>query len=58
MNDVAGKVAHPEFCQELGELFGEVLAALPDEPASPERVAFEDTRRARQAEARKRWQSS
>jgi len=49
---------HPEFRQELEALSGEVLAALPDEPAPAERIAFEDTRRARQAEARKRWKSS
>jgi NAD(P)-dependent dehydrogenase (short-subunit alcohol dehydrogenase family) len=49
---------HPEFRQELQELCDEVLAAVPDEPAPADRVAFEDSRRARQAEARKRWKSS
>jgi NAD(P)-dependent dehydrogenase (short-subunit alcohol dehydrogenase family) len=46
---------HPEFRQELQGLFGDVLAALPDEPAPAERVAFEEDRRARQAQAGRGW---
>ncbi len=33
--------SHSEFKEELREVFDEILAYLPDEPAPPERVAFE-----------------
>jgi NAD(P)-dependent dehydrogenase (short-subunit alcohol dehydrogenase family) len=46
---------HPEFRDELREIFDEALAALPDEPAPPERIAFEDGRRAAKAQARAAW---
>ncbi|HKD20399.1 MAG TPA: SDR family NAD(P)-dependent oxidoreductase [Rhizomicrobium sp.] len=36
---------HPEFRDELREIFDEVLAALPDGKADPKRLAFEETRR-------------
>jgi NADP-dependent 3-hydroxy acid dehydrogenase YdfG len=37
--------SHPEFKDELAELFGEALAALPTGTAPPERLAFEQGRR-------------
>ena len=37
--------SHPEFKEELQEIFGEVLSALPEEDAPAERLAFEKTRR-------------
>lgn len=43
---------HPEFKEELRELFDEVLAALPEETPPAERLAFEDRRRALKAQAR------
>jgi NAD(P)-dependent dehydrogenase (short-subunit alcohol dehydrogenase family) len=46
---------HPEFREELRELFDEALDALPDEPAPAGRVAFEDGRRAAKAQARAAW---
>jgi NAD(P)-dependent dehydrogenase (short-subunit alcohol dehydrogenase family) len=46
---------HPEFRDELRELFDEALTALPDEPAPADRVAFEDGRRAAKAQARAAW---
>ncbi len=46
---------HPEFRAELEEVFDEALAALPDEPVPDARLAFEDGRRARKAEARASW---
>lgn len=46
---------HPEFREELQKLFGEVLAALPDEVAPAARLAFEESRRAAAAEARRTW---
>ena len=46
---------HPEFKEELRGIFDEALQALPDEPVPPQRLAFEQGRRAAAAEARKRW---
>ncbi len=43
---------HPEFRDELREIFDEALAAIPDEPAPADRVAFEEGRRAAKAQAR------
>ena len=43
---------HPEFREELREIFDEALAALPDEAADPHRLAFEERRRALKAQAR------
>jgi len=47
--------SHPEFKEELRALFDEALAALPDEMAPPERLAFENGRRERNAVARAAW---
>ena len=46
---------HPEFREELRSIFDEALAALPDEPVPPGRLAFEDGRRAMAAKARAAW---
>ena len=43
---------HPEFKEELREIFEEALAALPKETPPAERLAFEDRRRALKAQAR------
>ncbi len=43
---------HPEFKEELREIFDEALAALPNETPPAERLAFEDRRRALKAQAR------
>jgi len=43
---------HPEFKEELREIFDEALAALPEEKPPAERLAFEDRRRALKAQAR------
>lgn len=48
---------HPEFKEELREIFDEALAALPDEPAQAARLAFEERRRGLKAKARESWQS-
>jgi len=37
--------SHPEFKEEMQEIFGEILAALPEEEAPEARLAFEKTRR-------------
>jgi len=37
---------HPEFKEELREIFDEILVALPEEPVDPRRLAFEEFRRA------------
>jgi len=37
--------SHPEFKEELREIFDEILAALPNEEAPEARLAFEKTRR-------------
>jgi len=42
---------HPEFKEELRELFDGILAAVPDGHVDPARLAFEEGRRRRQAEA-------
>ncbi|HEY6404150.1 MAG TPA: SDR family NAD(P)-dependent oxidoreductase, partial [Blastocatellia bacterium] len=43
---------HPEFKEELRELFGEILAALPEEEPDPRRLAFENFRREIKARAK------
>ena len=54
---------HPEFRQELREIFDEVLAALPEEPppqagsVEAARLAFEERRRALKAKARESWRA-
>jgi NAD(P)-dependent dehydrogenase (short-subunit alcohol dehydrogenase family) len=45
----------PEFKEELRAIFDEALAAIPDEPAEPNRLAFEEGRRAIAAKARAAW---
>jgi NAD(P)-dependent dehydrogenase (short-subunit alcohol dehydrogenase family) len=47
--------SHPEFKEELRAIFDEALAAMPDEPAPPARLAFENGRRERNAQARAAW---
>jgi NAD(P)-dependent dehydrogenase (short-subunit alcohol dehydrogenase family) len=47
--------SHPEFKEELRTLFDEALAAIPDEATPPERLAFENGRRERNAQARAAW---
>ncbi|HTX23481.1 MAG TPA: SDR family NAD(P)-dependent oxidoreductase [Steroidobacteraceae bacterium] len=46
---------HPEFKEELREIFEEALAALPAEEPPRERLAFEDRRRTLKAQARAAW---
>jgi NAD(P)-dependent dehydrogenase (short-subunit alcohol dehydrogenase family) len=46
---------HPEHRDELREIFDEILAAFPDEPAPADRLAFEETRRAGKARALASW---
>jgi NAD(P)-dependent dehydrogenase (short-subunit alcohol dehydrogenase family) len=48
-------LTHPEHRDELGEIFDEILAAFPDEPAPADRLAFEETRRAGKARALASW---
>jgi len=43
---------HPEFKEELREIFEEALAAMPQETAPAERLAFEERRRALKDQAR------
>jgi len=43
--------SHPEFKDELREVFDRVLAAMPDEAADPRRAQFEQGRRQRYREA-------
>jgi NAD(P)-dependent dehydrogenase (short-subunit alcohol dehydrogenase family) len=47
--------SHPEFADELREIFDEVLAALPSGEAPAARLRFEDGRRAAKAAARRAW---
>ena len=47
--------SHPEFKEELRALFDEALGAVPNEPAPPERLAFEEGRRERNSTARAEW---
>jgi len=42
---------HPEFKDEMREIFDEVLAALPEGAADPKRLAFEEFRRANKRNA-------
>jgi NAD(P)-dependent dehydrogenase (short-subunit alcohol dehydrogenase family) len=44
--------SHPEFKDELREVFDQVLENFSDEPADPQRLAFEQGRRGRYAEER------
>jgi NAD(P)-dependent dehydrogenase (short-subunit alcohol dehydrogenase family) len=47
--------SHPEFADELREIFDEALAALPREEAPAARLGFEAGRRAAKAAARGAW---
>jgi NAD(P)-dependent dehydrogenase (short-subunit alcohol dehydrogenase family) len=42
---------HPEFKDELREIFDEIIVALPEEPVDPKRLAFEEFRRANKRDA-------
>jgi NAD(P)-dependent dehydrogenase (short-subunit alcohol dehydrogenase family) len=46
---------HPEFKDELREIFDEALAAVPSEPAPAERLQFEEGRRAGKKAAKAKW---
>jgi NAD(P)-dependent dehydrogenase (short-subunit alcohol dehydrogenase family) len=46
---------HPDHREELREIFEEIVAAFPDEPVPPQRLAFEEARRAGKAEALASW---
>src|SRR5690606_27107095 len=48
-------LTHPEFRQDLTEICEEVLAALPDEPVPPERLAIEERRREGVRASRESW---
>jgi NAD(P)-dependent dehydrogenase (short-subunit alcohol dehydrogenase family) len=47
---------HPDHREELREIFEETLAAFPDEPVPPDRLAIEEGRRAGKAAALDSWQ--
>jgi NAD(P)-dependent dehydrogenase (short-subunit alcohol dehydrogenase family) len=47
--------SHPEFADELREIFDEVLASLPREEPPAARLRFEEGRRAAKAAARRAW---
>lgn len=44
---------HPEFKDELREIFNEILSALPEGPVDPNRLAFEEFRRENTAKAKR-----
>jgi NAD(P)-dependent dehydrogenase (short-subunit alcohol dehydrogenase family) len=46
---------HPDHREELREIFEETLAAFPDEPVPPDRLAIEEGRRAGKAAALDSW---
>jgi NAD(P)-dependent dehydrogenase (short-subunit alcohol dehydrogenase family) len=46
---------HPDHRDELRGIFDEVIAAFPDEPVPPDRLAVEDGRRAGKAQALASW---
>jgi NAD(P)-dependent dehydrogenase (short-subunit alcohol dehydrogenase family) len=46
---------HPDHRDELREIFDETIAAFPDEPVPPDRLAVEDGRRAGKAAALGSW---
>jgi NAD(P)-dependent dehydrogenase (short-subunit alcohol dehydrogenase family) len=46
---------HPDHRDELRGIFDEILAALPDEPVPPDRLAVEEGRRAGKARALASW---
>jgi NAD(P)-dependent dehydrogenase (short-subunit alcohol dehydrogenase family) len=46
---------HPDHRDELHGIFDEIIAAFPDEPVPPDRLAVEDGRRAGKAQALASW---
>ena len=48
---------HPEFKDELAEIFQEALAAVPDEEAPAQRLQFEQGRRAGKDKAKESWKT-
>ena len=48
---------HPDHRDELREIFDETIAAFPDEPVPPDRLAVEEGRRAGKASALDSWPS-
>jgi hypothetical protein len=46
---------HPDHRDELRGIFDEILAAFPDEPVPPDRLAVEEGRRAGKAAALASW---
>lgn len=46
--------SHPDHREEVRQLCDEIVSAFPDESPDPERMAFEDMRRERVAESRKK----
>jgi hypothetical protein len=52
---VRPQLTHPEFREELQEVFDEVLASLPDEAAPAGRLEVEAMRRSAKAQARAFW---
>jgi NAD(P)-dependent dehydrogenase (short-subunit alcohol dehydrogenase family) len=46
---------HPDHRDELRGIFDEIIAAFPDEPVPPDRLAVEDGRRAGKAQALASW---
>jgi NAD(P)-dependent dehydrogenase (short-subunit alcohol dehydrogenase family) len=46
---------HPDHKDELRGIFDQIIAAFPDEPVPPERLAFEEGRRAGKAAALASW---
>ena len=46
---------HPEHRDELQAIFDEVIAAFPDDPVPPDRLAVEEARRAGKAAALASW---
>ena len=54
-NDDFYVFTHPDHRDELREIFDETIAAFPDEPVPPDRLAVEDGRRAGKAQALASW---
>ena len=50
--------SHPEFKEELRAIFDEALQALPDEPAPPDRLSFEEGRPRRRGRIERHGRSS
>jgi len=54
-NDDFYVFTHLDHRDELREIFDETIAAFPDEPVPPDRLAVEDGRRAGKAQALASW---